>query len=585
MGFRYGVAEGLRTEAFANQRMGRHIEATRLYLKALPLFEALSDTIGIANTLNGLGIVYFEQADYGNALQYYQRAEPLFLAIGNKQRYAAVLSNIAYTYLEMNYLQLAEIYAEKAFFVATQARAGNLKTYIFTTKADIFRRQNRIDSTFSYLERSREAALNFPSNYFSISRMYAVWGKTLTQQRRFSEAKLYLDSSVFFAERAGMRFRILDAYRGIQALYEAEGDFQQAYKYQSLVLRYNDSLFNQESARQIADMQRELKTKEQNDRISLLVKENELKIVQRNLFIATTILVILAGLGLTLLNRRTRKANKRLERQNEEILQQQRQLSQQSEEIASINAQLQEKNGHLTVLNEEKNHFLAIAAHDLKNPLTGIRSLSDYLAHTTLPESEVKLLGSRISQTAERMFTLVQNLLDINAIESGGFELKMCDLNIVPIAENVVQQYMDAAVEKGITLRFSVVPPSGNTTIQEDDFVIRADENSLFQVFDNIVSNAVKYSPLGKQVFVRLLTNADIVRVEVQDEGQGLNDEDKQHLFGKFTKLSARPTGGEHSTGLGLSIVKQLVEMMNGAIRCESEYLHGATFILEFPRR
>jgi signal transduction histidine kinase len=239
-------------------------------------------------------------------------------------------------------------------------------------------------------------------------------------------------------------------------------------------------------------------------------------------------------------------------------------------------------------LNEEKNHFLAIAAHDLKNPITGIRSLSDYLSQDSisLPESEVHLLGSRISQTADRMFKLVQNLLDVNAIESGKMELQLTEIDIVPIVETITQQYMDAATAKNITLRFNV--NLGENSLQSDN-VHRglwaiADENALMQVLDNLISNLVKYSPQGKQAFVRVIQMEKVIKVEIQDEGPGLTDEDKSFLFGKFTKLTARPTGGEHSTGLGLSIVKQLVELMYGSVRCDSEYGNGATFIVELPR-
>ena len=103
------------------------------------------------------------------------------------------------------------------------------------------------------------------------------------------------------------------------------------------------------------------------------------------------------------------------------------------------------------------------------------------------------------------------------------------------------------------------------------------------QVLENLVSNAVKYSPPGKNIFVRLKRHAEAVRVEVQDEGPGLSAEDQKKLFGKFARLSAKPTGGEHSTGLGLSIVKKMVEAMNGRVWCESELGRGATFIVEFP--
>jgi signal transduction histidine kinase len=104
------------------------------------------------------------------------------------------------------------------------------------------------------------------------------------------------------------------------------------------------------------------------------------------------------------------------------------------------------------------------------------------------------------------------------------------------------------------------------------------------EVLDNLISNAVKYSPQGKNIYIRLNISNEAVAVEVQDEGPGLSDEDKKHLFGKFARLSARPTAGEHSTGLGLSIVKRMVEAMNGRVWCESELGKGAKFCVELPK-
>jgi signal transduction histidine kinase len=109
-------------------------------------------------------------------------------------------------------------------------------------------------------------------------------------------------------------------------------------------------------------------------------------------------------------------------------------------------------------------------------------------------------------------------------------------------------------------------------------------KNTTHQVLDNLISNAVKYSPLGKNIMIRLLQNETYIRCEIQDEGPGLSEADKKKLFGKFNRLTARPTAGEHSTGLGLFIVKKLLEAMGGRVWCESELGHGATFIVEFPR-
>ena len=119
--------------------------------------------------------------------------------------------------------------------------------------------------------------------------------------------------------------------------------------------------------------------------------------------------------------------------------------------------------------------------------------------------------------------------------------------------------------------------------ISEDHgpLVAFADQHSAIQIFDNLVSNAVKYSPSGKRIDIRLKRREEMIRFEVQDQGPGLDQEDLRKMFGKFARLSAKPTGGETSTGLGLSIVKKMVEAAGGTVWCESEPGKGSTFVVE----
>jgi signal transduction histidine kinase len=112
---------------------------------------------------------------------------------------------------------------------------------------------------------------------------------------------------------------------------------------------------------------------------------------------------------------------------------------------------------------------------------------------------------------------------------------------------------------------------------------VLADAKAAYRVMDNLLSNAIKYSPPGRDVYVRMRNSPDGVVWEVQDQGAGLTDADKAKLFQKFSKLSARPTAGESSTGLGLSIVKMLVEQMHGTVECISKAGEGATFALRLP--
>jgi len=244
-----------------------------------------------------------------------------------------------------------------------------------------------------------------------------------------------------------------------------------------------------------------------------------------------------------------------------------------SQEIAA-------KNDELVRLNQEKNEFLGIVAHDLKNPLSAIRGMAELIKESLGRVSQQELLeyATIIEGAAGQMFNLITNLLDVNQIETGQFNLHWQSVNILPIIQSLVRNYTLRATAKNITLISSQSPENSLY------FKSMVDENLLYQVLDNLISNAIKYSPLDKLIQVRLLQTKDKIRCEIQDEGPGLSDADQQKLFGKFTRLSPKPTAGEHSTGLGLFIVKKLVEAMKGQVWCESELGKGATFILEFTR-
>lgn len=232
----------------------------------------------------------------------------------------------------------------------------------------------------------------------------------------------------------------------------------------------------------------------------------------------------------------------------------------------------------LVQLNNEKNEFLGIAAHDLKNPLAGILSSAEILERYFDDEPSKKRLISMIIAASDQMLDIIKNLLDVNRIESG-----MVSINIQPvnmeILDGIVEEYQSRAAQKGIIIHYD--------NQRRDPIWVLADKQSLRQIFDNLLSNAVKYSPQWKPVWVRVLhrvtADGHKVRLEVQDEGRGVSEEDKKMLFGKFARLSAQPTGGENSTGLGLSIVKKLVELQHGKVWCESTFGLGATFIVELP--
>jgi signal transduction histidine kinase len=249
---------------------------------------------------------------------------------------------------------------------------------------------------------------------------------------------------------------------------------------------------------------------------------------------------------------------------------------------------VEQQNEHLQKLDQEKNEMMGLVAHDLKNPISAIRNLANLIETNQLEKEVVLDVAQSIATTSNRMLSLVSNLLDLNRLESGAMAFRIFSIDILPSVEGVFRQYQSQAAAKNITL---------HCTVEAVSTAALVDEQAIIEVLENLISNAVKYSPHGKNVFVRLNDegkgqkeqDADsalppaFLRVEVQDEGPGISPEDMKKLFTKFARLSAQPTGDEQSTGLGLSIVKKMVEAMNGKVWCESELGKGATFIVELP--
>jgi two-component system, sensor histidine kinase and response regulator len=281
-----------------------------------------------------------------------------------------------------------------------------------------------------------------------------------------------------------------------------------------------------------------------------------------------------------------RSINSELELVNSEMASANAQLELRTMELSQANEQISEQNSILKDLKDEQDEFLGIASHDLKNPLTGIQGLSELLmGEHDLPPASIKQMAKVMHASSLKMFELVKNLLDVNALERGGQKFDLTAFDIAPSLSFATDVYNGRGAEKKITLHFDY-PKSERT-------MVFADRLAVEQIIDNIISNAVKYSPHEKNVWVSveertmtLKANENMTKAivfAVRDEGPGLSEVDKSKLFGKFTRLSAQPTGGEHSTGLGLSIVKKMVELMNGKVWCESELGRGATFLVALP--
>ncbi len=236
-----------------------------------------------------------------------------------------------------------------------------------------------------------------------------------------------------------------------------------------------------------------------------------------------------------------------------------------SEKARSVASELKRRN-------DEKTTFLGIAAHDLRNPLGVILGYAEMLRDEEFPRRESAEMAGKIVVAAERVRDLVAGLLELSAAEAGRVALEKRPCDLLALARRVVETLVEPAARKEIGIRVEGAP-----------VVVTGDPGAIQQVLENVVSNAVKFSPLGSTVTVSIRLDGGTGVVDVEDEGPGVTEADRARLFAKFARLSARPTGGESSTGLGLSIVKTLTEAMGGEVSLESPPGRGARFRVRLP--
>jgi signal transduction histidine kinase len=304
----------------------------------------------------------------------------------------------------------------------------------------------------------------------------------------------------------------------------------------------------------VADLQERynLKQKDQQNKLLSLEIEHQ-KYQKRNMRLLTAGIALLAVLTLIILLLIKRK-NGQLTRQNQII---------------------QKQNSKLSKANSDKNSMISVVSHDLSAPFTSIKMWTQILQSdiSNFTEDQKKALY-RIQSSTDNGELLIRNILHIEKEEINR-PLNLQFLDISAFLEDVINAHTPQAQQKDIQI---VYRDDGKFT----EFM--CDRYMLNRICENLLSNAIKFSPRGSKVYVKLESTADNIVIKVIDEGVGIAPEDIPYIFSRYGKISSMPTEGEYSTGLGLSIVKRLVDELNGKIFCESVLNKGSVFTVVLPR-
>jgi signal transduction histidine kinase len=633
IGFRRGVAEALNTLANVSRNQGAYNEALEQSRQSLQISEELQDKRGTAKALNTTGNVYRNQGEQPIALEYFFRALPIAEQTGDKTIIATTTYYISMAYRGLRKFGEALHYCVNALRMFRELNDKRGIAGTLHNLSVIHRVQNKHDEALQFSSQSLKVSEEIgdkdgiASSLHSMAEAYCALGnnaetlrytyKALKAKenlghkegvagllinfatvylrlRVYDSAQIYSLRAIALADSIGTRSRKLQALGVLSKCYESLGQHKLALQSYRLYGELKDSLVNLENLNATSALKEGYEAEKRQQQIVFLNKEKTLQttelsnqnIVQRFL-VGILVIILFVAVLLGWLYRQKRLANAKIIQQQQALEEQSHEIEAANMELNAANAELHKANSELNEANRFKTEILSIAAHDLKNPLSAISGFTEMIADELPAEHKSQPLLEHIVSTVGRMSKLIYNLLDSAVIELGNMTIRNQPLSLSLLVLAMIDRYTLPAQNKG---QFFIVEMDDKVGSGE----VLGDVGYLEQVFDNLVSNAVKYSPLGGRITVRILsavgnaggTESESIRVEIQDEGAGLSAEDQSKLFGFFQRLSAQPTGGEGSNGVGLAVVKKIVDLHNGNVWCESqkdEGILGATFVVELP--
>jgi signal transduction histidine kinase len=569
---RYSAETGIREHARAMNNAGniylnakKYDKALQYYQGALHLFEQENDMQGQAMCLNNTANIYKILGDPGSALDYDLRSLALKEKSADHLGAARTLGNIANIYVDLDAIKQALVYYEKSVAVFIAHQAMNELAITYTNQASAYLLDSKPEKAIELAGRAVEIALKI-DDQGAAGAAYLLLAEACEATKQYKQARDFITKARklirFIPTMDGkseldlIESKIMLACGNIKKAADIAAKGISRSEKNEMTKNISDFYFIlAECAARSGDIARELQYIKSAQ--SLLDKYN-------------------SHMGLD-------KARKlQILHSIEKGLKDQEIHQLRNIELADALEKVKGLNVNLEELNKEKNILLGIVAHDLKNPLSSIKLLAQLLERENidLQAEDLISISKDIRTLTDNMFSLIQAVLNSNAIESGQLHIQMEYFDLHYLIKEIASIWAANAKQKNINVLYSHLSEQAGDIIYSDPGLVR-------QILDNLLSNAIKYSERNTTVTVTLSMNPaqNIYCIHVLDQGQGIKPEEEHKLFRRFAKLSARPTAGEHSTGLGLSIVEKLAHSLDGNVYYRRPEKPGAEFILELPAK
>lgn len=538
----FGIAKVTIALARLNHQEQNFVEAINYYKRTWDMYELLKNGHWLHHTLNELGALYYKQQEFEQARYYFYIALKNNIRFKQHQAAASSINNIALTYSNQNNFQKALNTFHLSLKISKLSHDDIMFANVLGNIGRLYKKVKENDSALHYISTSLQLETNL-RNIENTMICYNDIAEIQLAKGQYDSAKSNLDTVFMLLEHHDHDELRLKALRNTSDYYRQKGDLVNAFLYLNRYITINDS---------IAEAERQQLAQATKLRLSLQKKDKEIKDLTatfnaqeqqmlRNEF-TITLLSIISGLLVILAAMAISSAIKK----------------------SKINTQLEE-------LNRERNTLMTMVSHDLKSPLASLQGmLSLFEAESNNLTSDQTKYINYMNEIIHNSNDMIKNVIDLGRVYEHNLKINLTEFKLHLTIEKIVAQFIPAGAKKNICLEFI------NNAAND---LIKADESMMRRILENLISNAIKFSPLSSAVKIELFNpTPNSISLTVSDNGPGITEDEQQKLFQKFQRLSATPTGNETSSGLGLYIVKELVDKNKGQITYHNNPGGGSIF-------
>lgn len=603
-----GIGSSLVNLGLNHWRVGKYIEANEFYLESLEIRKKIGDPFPIGNVLNNIGVLYWNWGRYVKALQYYLEAFEMRENSADSIGTAVTGNNVAILYQKFGDYKKAHQYLTNSLKLATKINypfgiaysLENLGSYYFELKdyskakeyflksfdayfgmdflpgiidinnkiGDVYFVHGDYETARNYYENAKKNATRLGDRKQIVASLNNL-GKVYFNLKNYEVSKDLLFTALKLLKEDRMPASESETYGYLSKVFYQQGDLKNAYLYLDRFKTLSDSLYNSDNARIISDFKEKYESEQklkENELLKHQMIEQDYALRKQNL----VILLISVAFFLTLvfsaityyfyLNKKKSAA---------EILRA-------KDEVEKLNKELKESEKNLLEMNNMKDRFFSIIAHDLKNPFHAILAFSEILEsdNSELPDQERRKILSSLRASAKDTYHLLENLLLWARTQRDNVKVSLSNIFINELIDQVVNSQNNFLLKKDLKIDFTSV----------EKILIFSDKYILETVLRNLISNAIKYSHPSTEIKISSgRSQEDMIFISIIDAGIGMRKETIDGLFRIDINNSTPGTDQEHGTGLGLIICNEFLKLINGTLEVESEPGKGSTFTVKLP--